>query len=152
MPYRNRGFTLIELMITVAVIGILAAIAIPSYNSYVLRARVTSGLDALVAYQARMEQRYQDAGHYANVVTVAGVSGPGTSCGASLPPTANSFSVTCSLTGTAGQGFTATATGSGPVTGVVYSVNEVGARKTVKHPKGVPAQDCWSIRGGTCDS
>jgi len=135
----SKGFTLIELMVTVAVVAILAAIALPSYSAYVYRSRIPVGLDALSAYQTRMEQGYQDVGNYGNTACSAGI------------PTVSNFTLTCALTNT-GQGFVATATGSGPVTGVSYSVDQDGVRLTLTHPNGVPTQSCWSIKGAICDS
>jgi type IV pilus assembly protein PilE len=136
----TRGFTLIEVMITVAIVGILAAIALPSYQAYVQRSRVPPALDALSALATRLEQRYQDTGNYAN----------GADCGATLP-TVDSFTLSCVISD-GGQGFTASASGSGPVSGYGYSINHRGVRTTTAHPKGVPSASCWSMRGGTCDS
>lgn len=53
---RNRGFTLIELMIAIAIIGILAGIAYPSYQSYLLRAKRSDGVVALNALQQAQER------------------------------------------------------------------------------------------------
>ena len=134
-----RGFTLIELMIVVAIAAVLMAVALPSYRAYVQRSRVPVALDTLSAYQTRMEQRYQDVGNYAT----------GSACWASIPTVSN-FTVSCVIT-SSGQGFTATATGSGPMAGYAYTINHAGARVTTAHPKGA-VSTCWSTRGSTCDT
>lgn len=137
---RAHGFTLVEVLITVAIVAILGSIAMPSYQSYIQRSRVPAGLDALQAYFTRMEQRFQDSGSYAN----------GGACAIALPTVAN-FSVSCTL-GAGGTTYTATATGSGTLSGYAYTINSTGTRATTAHPKGAPAGNCWSIKGASCDA
>ncbi len=62
---RQRGFTLIELMISVAVVGILAAIALPNYSAYIMRSHRAEARNTLLAVAQRLEQNYTLAGTYA---------------------------------------------------------------------------------------
>jgi type IV pilus assembly protein PilA len=67
----QKGFTLIELMIVVAIIGILAAIAIPAYQDYTIRAKVTEGISAADAAKTAVSEAYQ-SGDMAGVTALAG--------------------------------------------------------------------------------
>jgi type IV pilus assembly protein PilA len=62
MHSNAKGFTLIELMIVVAIIGILAAIAIPAYQDYTVRAKVSEGLNLSSAAKVAISERFQDTG------------------------------------------------------------------------------------------
>lgn len=59
---KQQGFTLIELMIVVAIIGILAAIAIPAYQDYTIRAQVSEGLSLSAGAKAAVTEFFQDRG------------------------------------------------------------------------------------------
>jgi type IV pilus assembly protein PilE len=131
---------LIELMVAVAVAALLAAVALPSYSRRVMRSRVPPALDALATFHVRMEQRYQDTGNYSG----------GDGCGVAFPA-AEHFGLSCTLTNGV-QGFTATATGNGPMAGYTYTVNHLGVRATTAHPGGVPSVPCWSTKGVSCDT
>ena len=144
-PSSQRGFTLVELMITVAIVAILASVALPSYAAYVQRSRIPPALTALSMFQMRMEQYFQDSGSYAN----------GSACGVASPTVdGGNFTLSCKLTGTGGSGFTATVDGQGSMPNYQYTIDNVGTRVTVKHPLGTPpiGSNCWSIRGKSCDT
>ena len=73
----QQGFTLIELMIVVAIIGILAAIAIPAYQDYTIRAQVTEGLNLAAAAKAAVAETFINRGTLPANRTVAGMSANG---------------------------------------------------------------------------
>lgn len=81
----HNGFTLIELMITVVIIGILAAIAYPSYTQYVKQARRSDAITALTQLANNLEKFYSQCSAYTTDITTSGgvncttpVAGPGT--------------------------------------------------------------------------
>ena len=74
---KQQGFTLIELMIVVAIIGILAAIAIPAYQDYTIRAQVSEGLNLSGGAKAAVTEYFQDRGTMPTTNTMAGLAAGG---------------------------------------------------------------------------
>jgi len=71
---KQQGFTLIELMIVVAIIGILAAIAIPAYQDYTIRAQVSEGLNLSGGAKAAVTEYFQDRGTMPTTNALAGLA------------------------------------------------------------------------------
>jgi len=122
------GFTLIELMIAVAIVGILAAVALPSYQDYVRRGNIPEATSALGQGRIAMEQWFQDNRTYA---------------GAPCPSNGKSFTFGCV---TAATTFTITATGTGTMSGFGYTIDQNNGRASTT-PWGNGAT-CWVARKG----
>jgi len=143
-----RGFTLIELMIAVAVIAVLASLALPAYGDYVKRGKLVDATNGLAGLRATMEQHYQDDRSYKKVNAASPCDATEL---AKLNASIKNFVFSCpTLTDST---YTARATGQGSVSGFTYSINQDGTMATVALPTGwgTAASGCWiTRRGGTC--
>lgn len=143
---KQSGFTLIEIMIVVAIIAILAAVALPQYNSYVMRGRIPEATANLAAKRVRMEQWFQDNRTYV-----------GATVGNNDATTSQFFDFSALDGGGADtrttSGYTLFARGKGPMTGFTFTVNQANTRtSTVTGHSGWDGNaSCWITRkGGMC--
>lgn len=142
--HSGKGFTLVEAMITVAILAILAAVAVPSYSDYLRRGRISQATNALSGMRVKLEQYFQDHRTYAGACTEGTV--------ADLPRS-DDFAYSCpTLSATA---FLVQATGlaGGPMNGFSYTIDQDNARATTALPEGWGSAPvaCWVVRkGGQC--
>ena len=144
---RQAGFTLIELMIAVTVLGILAAIAYPQYTEFVQRSRIADATSGLNDFRTRMEQFFQDNRTYAN----------GANCGVPDPGVtgSSSFQIVCGGATPAGYVVNADGLAAKGMSAFRYRLTVAGGgvtRATIGAPAGwVTPANCWAVRkGGDC--
>ncbi|HZW23140.1 type IV pilin protein [Noviherbaspirillum sp.] len=141
---RQSGFTLIEMMITVAIAAILAAVALPAYTDYVKRGRISQATNNLSSMRVKLEQYFQDNRTYVGACA-SGTVAP--------LPAADDFTYSCpTLTATT---FTVQAAGvsTGTMNGFTYTIDQANAKSTTALPSGwgTAPVSCWVIKkGGVC--
>jgi type IV pilus assembly protein PilE len=145
------GFTLIELMIAAAIVAILAAVAMPSYQSYIRRGQLSDAFTTLSDMRVKMEQYYQDNKFYgtaSNTTTCATLPGY-----TAFPVTTKYFTLSCTAGAAPSQTYTLTATGSGSLTtGYDYTVNQAGTKGTSKFANTSSTAVCWLTKASVCDN
>lgn len=139
---RTLGFSLIELMISVAVVAILATIALPSYQSYIVKSNRTEAKTALVNLSASLESYYTENHTYATA-TVTGLNG--------TTQTTNGY-YTLAITNLTASSYTLTATPNGSqatqdTACQTLTLTNTGQKGVTTGPAGAPtssATTCWN--------
>ena len=141
----TRGFTLIEILVVVAIVGILAAIALPAYTDYVQRAKIAEATSTLADLRMRAEKYFADNRSYQPTPPA------GFTVGFNTATAAEYFGFLCVANDP--FTFTCTATGTGDLAGFAYTINESNVR-TSNFPAGHGWNNCatrWvTKKGETC--
>jgi type IV pilus assembly protein PilE len=142
----QAGFTLIELMVTLAIVAILASVAVPAYTDYLRRGDLPEGFTNLSTFQVDMEQYYQDHQNYGGVACA-----DGTTSGWHNFTSTTYFAYSCALTN-GGQGYTITATGKSSTLagGNVFTIDEGNHHNTTQFKGTTVSAGCWLAKGDEC--
>jgi type IV pilus assembly protein PilE len=147
-PTPARGFTLIEVMIVVAIVAILASVAMPAYTDYIRRGNSQEAFSNMAALRIKLEQYYQDNKAYGPTAgTTCGSAAATALTAAEAGGTATYFDYTCTTSSSA-QNYTITAVGkTGKNTvGYDYSYNDAGTKGTTLFKGASASIACWAIK------
>jgi type IV pilus assembly protein PilE len=148
-PRRKRagGFTLLEVMVVCAIVGILAAVALPSYFDYITRGRIVEATTGLSNFRQLYEQYFLDNRSYVGGCALyqpqvnaqfLNTSGTADFAITACPETASTYKIT--------------ATGQGAMAGFVYTIDQTGAKTSSGPGTWGTGAGCWLIRrGGACE-
>lgn len=137
----GRGFTLIEVMIVVAIVALLAAVGYPAYTDHIRRGKIAAALGELSTARVRLEQYYQDHRNYGSTAST---------CGTAMP-SAPAFAISCTWGGSnSSQSFLVTAAGQAGagMDGYVYTINEADQQQTVQFAGAAVSAGCWLKKKG----
>jgi type IV pilus assembly protein PilE len=137
----RQGFTLLELLVAIAVVAVLASVAIPSYSSYVRRGKIAAALGEMSAVRVRLEQYYQDNRNYGSTASACGVP----------MPVPDGFTLACTWgPGATSQSFIVTATGAaaGGLGGHTYTIDSADQQRTVQFEGVAVNAPCWIKKKG----
>lgn len=148
----HRGFTLIELMIAVAIVAILSTVAYPAYTEYVRRSQVQEAFGYLADYRVKLEQYYQDYRNYGTTGGGACANGVGAPAWKNFVPSGDVkyFAFSCTLDAGTTQAYTLKATGIASAAGNVYTLTGNNVKGTTGFKGATVAKTCWLSRGNEC--
>jgi type IV pilus assembly protein PilE len=153
VPRRSVGFTLIEVMVTVAIVGILAAVALPMYGNYVIRGKLVAMTNALAAMRTAMEQYYQDNRTY--LTTTSGTTTITSPCDDTTNYAKtwnNAYTLSCSAKTSTTYTLLVLSTTSAVTSGASYTVDQANNMVTTSFPTNwgaLPSNtSCWLMRKG----
>jgi type IV pilus assembly protein PilE len=139
----QKGFTLVELMLVVVIIGILAKIAFPNYQNYVKKSRIAEATSALSDYRVKYENFFLD-----NRVYPSNAGATTTACLPTTNTVPTAFVITCSSDPTQ---YTITATGGGQMANFAYTINQANTKATLAGTPWGSSATCWvKGSGGQC--
>ncbi len=150
LNFRQSGFTLLEVLITVAIVGILAAIALPNYSDFIVRGKLMEAHSKLGDLRAQQERFFMDNRTYLDTGTTCGIDSAAIQMITTMnTDTGATFDLACTATANT-YALTATGRVSKGMGGFTLTVNQANA-KTSLGPGGWTAANCWFVRkGGEC--